>query len=171
MLAVIWLLGIMWGVCDALLKELLLPDSSNIFFDLYHYLGIVFSLIFIAIAVLTYVIIYWKHKKSGRLLRNHRAPNENSQQQSTRQQSHKLRSYIPGLIIFTYLICNIIPLIINLKIAPYLSNILLKIIFYLGYTCDAFIYIFLQEKVRNQLLECCKIQSRSERSNNAETNV
>ena len=170
-LAVVWLLGIMWGVCSALLRQFLPLDLRSVFINAHRYLEILFSLIFIAIALLTYVIIYWKHKKSGRLLRNHRAPNENSQQQSTRQQSHKLRSYIPGLIIFTYLICNIIPLIINLKIAPYLSNILLKIIFYLGYTCDAFIYIFLQEKVRNQLFGCCKRQSRSERSNNAETNV
>ena len=166
-LAVVWLLGIMWGVCSALLRQFLPLDLRSVFINAHRYLEILFSLIFIAIALLTYVIIYWKHKKSGRLLRNHEAPNENSQQQSTGKQSHKIKFYIPGLIIFTYLICNTIPLII-VAVLRYPPNIYLRAVVLinldLGYTSDAFIYIFLQTKVRNQLFGCCKRQSRSERS-------
>ena len=174
LLAVIWLLGIMMGVCFNLLDELLPPDLRSVFIDVYYYLQIVFSLIFVAIAVLTYVIIYWKDKMSGRFLQKHATPNENDQQQSTRQQS-KLRFRIPGLIILSYLICNTIPsIMIILWFVHSLSYELVKVMFLLfrlGYTSDPFIYIFLQAKVRNQLLGCCKRQSRSERSNNAETNV
>ena len=164
-LAVVWLLGIMCGVCSAFLYKL---DSWRVFINVTRYVGVVFSVLFLAIALLTYVIIYWKNKKSARLLQNHKAQRENDQQQSTRQQSHKIRFYIPGLIILTYLICDTIPLIIIavFGVPPnkfWLGAVL--IILDLGYTSDALIYIFLQTKVRNHLLR----QSRGEQSNNAET--
>ena len=47
-------------------------------------LQVVFSLKFITITLLAYVIIYWKYKKSGRLLQNHEVTNLLKQGLSTR---------------------------------------------------------------------------------------
>ena len=149
-LTAIWMVGLLGSVCCGLIQQNT-PRSilNNILTSVERgHLLLVFSVVFVVTAILTYATIFWKYRKSRNSLRND-SSNKSEQQHS------QFRFHIPMLIIFTHLIFNAIPLII--WIAHEKNNFWAHVsteLVLLGYVSDGLIYIFLQPRVRQQIYVC-----------------
>ena len=132
------------------------------------YITVVFSALFIVVAVVTYAVLFWKFWSSRQLANR---PSHSNQDQvnsvSMFQTFLKSRFYVSILIFLTYLLFNTIPYIIYI---PFYEDwaadkesdarSVIVILLHLGYTADALIYIFLQRDVYRQLfafLRCNRI--------------
>ena len=163
-LATIWFVGFMLGVCTCVILIMRSIDIQIIIvlFTAFRYCQFVSSTVFVVTALSTYAVIFWKYRKSRNELRSSGSSNENGQQNS------RLRFRIPALIIFTFVLFDSFPLCIwVISYSSFTSWSLLdvsRILYALGYMADALIYIFLQREVRKQLFSCCNKQVTTEPS-------
>ena len=156
-LATIWFVGFMLGFC---LCVILVNTSDNyiksVLFPAFAFSQLVSSIIFVVTAFSTYATIFWKNRKSTNSLRRSGASNGNGQRYS------RFRYRIPTLIILTFAIFNSVPLLMWFTSWSWLMS---RVPFALGYMADALIYIFLQPKIRRELLSCFKRRVAAEPSN------
>ena len=167
MLLTIWVIGVSVLICFQILTY-----YYGVLYavDAVIYMSVAASLLFVVVAIVTYIVIFWKFKKSRDAMRRLQGP-QGSSQSSARLVKSKF--YIPVLIIFTYLVFAAIPYIwsIGLYIGKVASDsdaeITIIILWVSGYMCDGIIYIFFQRDVRKQLyvlVRSCTIRTNNRTS-------
>ena len=149
-LVTIWSIGFLVLVCFQIL--------THFFGVLYAieeiiYISVTATLLFVLVALVTYVVIFWKFKRSRDSMRSH----QGNEPQGTAGGFVKAKFYIPVLIISSYLVFAAIPYIwsIGLYIGGVAidsdTEITIITLWVTGYMCDGIVYIFLQRAVRKQL--------------------
>ena len=124
---------------------------------------LVLSILYVIIATLSYAIMFREYKRSREKTRTKaRNGEEDSSHQSTISVFLNSRFYVSVLIVVTYLLFKMIPTLIHNAMslnydagdsgdgAVGNSNIF-HVMYYLNYTTDGLIYIFMQKRVRRHL--------------------
>ena len=115
------------------------------------YFKVVFSFLYILLAIMTYTVIFWKYKISRRLSRSQDVPINDKRNRTS-------RFYVAVFIILSYLVFNVIPFCtfaLSYKGNGDIPSLLEGILLHLGSSADALIYIFLQRNVRKHFFMVC----------------
>ena len=166
----IWTIGATSGICFVCLCEFM--DRRWYLETKFLHLSTAFNMIFIAVAFVSYVLIFLRYKKSKDSLQANGMVHGGRLHSSASQHFHKSRFHIPILIVLTYIIFNILPHLFYI-LELFDEQIVLRItdvLFALGYLSDGLIYIFLQQKVRRQLMVCCHCTGNTNENSNATVN-
>lgn len=168
-----WVVGSMVGIVGATVNAatgIVVHDSTYL-----KYFSIVTDLSFILLAIITYVYIFKKYKQS-RITPTNRQTISNvlfcvtsRRRLRTLHVFRKSRFYIPLLIIVTFVIFVVIPdllylLLWHIVTRPLLvsGNLIVKRVCRIGYAIsdlvDAWIYIFIQDSVRNVICKYLRIR-------------
>ena len=113
------------------------------------YFKVVFSVLYILVALITYAVIFWKYKISRGL-----SGPQDVLINGTRNRPS--RFYVALLIILSFLMFNIVPFCtfaVSHKYTTEIPSLLEGILIHLGCIADALIYIFLQRDVRKQFFK------------------
>ena len=162
LLIIFWVIGCLWSLANVVMYYF--RGSEWVYNVTVAYVGLVKSIAYIVLAFVTYLVIFWKYKKSRDSLHQFQSSEntERSEHSSFLQMFRKSRFYVSVLIIFTYLLFITIPygvfvflsangkLLENKTITTEFK--IAEILIHLSYTSDAVIYIFLQSDVRKTLL-------------------
>lgn len=124
--------------------------------DIIIYFYVPFDFFFLLTAMVTYVVIFHRHKKATRRRSEVKVLRR---RMSTYQIFNQSRFYVAGLLVLTFLICNVIPglayLVLFLFYGQVSSNFLLGIRFSysVSFLADGLIYIFGHPHIRILLIE------------------
>ena len=159
-LVFIWAIGTLLAVIFISLFEIF---GNKWFYDRrLFFLSIGVFLFFLALAFITYAVIFWRYSKSRSSADANRTSNEPG------QRFQRSRFHIPILIMLTYILFNIGPYIFYVvNLLEFNTMIVVtNVLFALGYMSDSLIYIFMQRNVRAQLISCCQCTSNTDEHSN-----
>lgn len=152
-----WISGAFMLACISCAYYISEYDWENLFYKMF-YPSLEF--IFIALALVTYILIFRKYNNSERvLLARRKSVRNNKKPDSSFQVFRKSRFFVPVLLILTFLLFMVIPDMIILFIGVVMnqmSDILLTscwISYAVSNMTDACIYIFMQDTVRDLFIK------------------
>ena len=109
LLIIFWVIGCLWSLANVVMYYF--RGSEWVYNVTVAYVGLVKSIAYIVLAFVTYLVIFWKYKKSRDSLHQFQSSEntERSEHSSFLQMFRKSRFYVSVLIIFTYLLFITIP--------------------------------------------------------------
>ena len=159
LLTIVWILGASFVVSYVLLYWKCGKWYQS---DEYFVVNATFAFFFLFLALLTYSFIFLQYRKSNDLrnntIRASRGGGSGTINNSVTFLVFKNRFYISLLIVFTYLVFNIIPICVAFLLIKeyddtYNYSLLINwMLVQLGTTADAAVYIFMQKVIRRQFL-------------------